>query len=427
MEDIAIHVENLSKLYTLGQILAYHSLRESISAAVSASFHAITSAVHKRKSTPDKVSSKHKIWALKDVSFDVKRSDVLGIIGPNGAGKSTLLKILTRITDPTEGFAEIRGRVGSLLEVGTGFHPELTGRENIFLNGAIIGMKRAEIKRKFNEIVEFSGVEQFIDTPLKRYSSGMQVRLAFAVAAHLEPEILLVDEVLAVGDAAFQQKSLGKMGDVAREGRTVIFVSHNMEAIKSLCSKVMLLEQGQIKALGNTSEIVDLYLNSVYHWDAALSKISFEDKLTKAQFRKITIMNNHGTTANRFDIEEGIKFVVNYELKNKQRNLSAIITIFSSSGVRLFSVEDIEFEPSLLLDREPGQYSMTFTIPPRILNVGKYYFRGELRPLKHDPIDAVDGFSFEVYANDVRPCAYSQAHLRGFLDLHIKPDITRTE
>ena len=206
------------------------------------------------------VSPTPDFWALRDVSFDVQQGEVLGIIGRNGAGKSTLLKILSRITEPTAGRVTLRGRVASLLEVGTGFHPELTGRENIFLNGAILGMSRAEIRRKFDEIVAFAEVEQFLDTPVKRYSSGMYVRLAFAVAAHLEPEILVVDEVLAVGDAEFQKKCLGKMGEVAKGGRTVLFVSHNMAAIRRLCSRVILLKNGRITQSGNVNQCIDTYL-----------------------------------------------------------------------------------------------------------------------------------------------------------------------
>ncbi len=247
MNDIAIRVENLSKLYHIGQReSAYKTLRESIMNLFS-----------RRDGKPDT------FWALKDVSFQVKRGEAVGIIGRNGAGKTTLLKILTRITEPTEGIAEIHGRVGSLLEVGTGFHPELTGRENIFLNGAILGMTKNEIKRKFDEIVAFAEIEKFMDTPVKRYSSGMYVRLAFAVAAHLEPEILLVDEVLAVGDVGFQKKCLGKMGDVAKEGRTVLFVSHNMGAIRGLCQRTVWINDGHILDDGETQRVVSRYMNAV--------------------------------------------------------------------------------------------------------------------------------------------------------------------
>lgn len=253
MSDIAIKVEKLGKRYRIGQFVRYRTLRESLMGALAAPFRALRS-----NNSPDKT-----IWALKDVSFEIKQGEVVGIIGRNGAGKSTLLKVLTRITEPTEGYAEIRGRVGSLLEVGTGFHPELTGRENIYFNGAVLGMRKKEIERKFDEIVDFSGVQKFIDTPLKRYSSGMQVRLAFAVAAHLEPDILFVDEVLAVGDAEFQKKSLGKMGEIAQGGRTVLFVSHNMTAVLGLCTRAIWLHAGEVARQGETREVVSHYLHDV--------------------------------------------------------------------------------------------------------------------------------------------------------------------
>ncbi len=263
MSDIAIKVEVLSKLYRIGSRQNdYRTLRDTITDAVTSPFRKFGKG-SESASGFDTSPSANTIWALKDVSFEIKRGEVVGIIGRNGAGKSTLLKILSRITEPTEGRARIKGRVGSLLEVGTGFHPELTGRENIFLNGAILGMKKAEIKQKFDEIVAFAEVEKFIDTPVKHYSSGMYVRLAFAVAAHLEPEILLVDEVLAVGDVGFQKKCLGKMGTVAREGRTVIFVSHNMAAIKGLCSSGFLLENGQIVIKDTADAVVHSYLSQI--------------------------------------------------------------------------------------------------------------------------------------------------------------------
>jgi lipopolysaccharide transport system ATP-binding protein len=255
MSDIAIRVENLSKLYHIGHAqgsAGYRTLRESLTELAKTPGHWFSRNGHNE--------DQDTIWALKDVSFEVKHGEVVGIIGRNGAGKSTLLKILSRITEPTHGTLDIYGRVGSLLEVGSGFHPELTGRENIYLNGAILGMKKSEIERKFDEIIDFAEIEKFLDTPVKRYSSGMYVRLAFAVAAHLEPEILLVDEVLAVGDGQFQKKCLGKMGDVAKEGRTVIFVSHNMGAIQTLCKKGILLDQNRLKAEGDIHEVVSEYL-----------------------------------------------------------------------------------------------------------------------------------------------------------------------
>ena len=246
MSKTAIRVENLGKQYNIGAPqIKYQTLRDKMA-----------DAVKRREKAAD-----HYIWALKDVSFEVKEGQVLGVVGRNGAGKSTLLKILSRVTEPTEGSIEIRGRVGSLLEVGTGFHPELTGRENIFLNGAILGMKRIEIDKKFDEIVDFSEVEKFIDTPVKRYSSGMYLRLAFAVAAHLEPEILVVDEVLAVGDAEFQKKCLGKMSDVAQQGRTVLFVSHNMSAVLRLTQETLVIDHGKLLMRGPTPEAIDYYLS----------------------------------------------------------------------------------------------------------------------------------------------------------------------
>src|SRR3972149_4465824 len=243
MSDIAIRVENLGKQYKIGaQIDRYRTLRDSIVAAARWPTRLLRG---------ERTPADNYIWALNEVSFEVRKGEVLGVIGRNGAGKSTLLKILSRVTEPSRGFASIHGRVGSLLEAGTGFPPELAGRENIALNGAILGMRRAEIERKFDEIVEFSGVEKFIDTPVKRYSSGMYLRLAFAVAAHLEPEILVVDEVLAVGDAEFQRKCLGKMSNAAQEGRTVLFVSHNMSAITSLCGRALWLEGGSLNAFAD--------------------------------------------------------------------------------------------------------------------------------------------------------------------------------
>jgi len=263
MSDTAIRVENISKRYQLGRRERYKALRDTLTDMATAPFRAIRSMGSRKSASDEQAEADRILWALRDVSFEVKQGEAVGIIGRNGAGKSTLLKVLSRITEPTEGLAEIRGRVGSLLEVGTGFHPELSGRENIYLNGAILGMRRAEIERKFDEIVAFAEVEKFIDTPVKRYSSGMYVRLAFAVAAHLEPEIMLVDEVLAVGDAAFQKKCLGKMGDVARQGRTVLFVSHNMAAVDSLCQRGVVLERGQVKFIGTQTQAIGEYLKGL--------------------------------------------------------------------------------------------------------------------------------------------------------------------
>src|SRR5215467_1738352 len=262
MSDIAIKVDQLSKLYRIGGRTRqkYKTLRDTIYETMTAPFRRSHPAMKKSFHGPEK--GEH-IFALNGVSLEVKRGEVVGIVGRNGAGKSTLLKVLSRITEPTSGCVDVYGRLGSLLEVGTGFHPELTGRENIFLNGAILGMKRVDIQRGFDSIVAFAELERFIDTPVKHYSSGMYMRLAFSVAAHLEPDVLLVDEVLAVGDAAFQRKCIGKMGDVAREGRTVIFVTHNMEAARGLCNRAIWLHSGTMAADGEINDIVDRYLNSV--------------------------------------------------------------------------------------------------------------------------------------------------------------------
>jgi lipopolysaccharide transport system ATP-binding protein len=275
MSDVAIRAENLGKRYRIGERERYLALRDVLTRAISAPSRVFRS----RKSASSNGDHSH-IWVLRDVSFDIRWGEVVGIIGRNGAGKTTLLKILARVTKPTQGFAEVRGRMGTLLEVGTGFHPELTGRENVFLSGAILGMGKVEIQRKFDEIVAFADVEKFIDTPLKHYSSGMQMRLAFAVAAHLEPEILLVDEVLAVGDIEFQKKCLGKMGDVAKEGRTILFVSHQMNQIRRLCRHAVWLNQGWVHQMGTAEQVISQY-------EEAITTASEESRLKDAENGKM--------------------------------------------------------------------------------------------------------------------------------------------
>jgi lipopolysaccharide transport system ATP-binding protein len=292
MNEVAIRVERLAKLYRLGSRQRYTTLRDTLADMASLPAQYLRRLV---QGQPLRRSGPETFWALQDVSFEVRAGQAIGIIGRNGAGKSTLLKVLSRITEPTEGYADILGRVGSLLEVGTGFHPELTGRENIYLNGAILGMRRIEIRRRFDEIVAFAEIERFIDTPVKHYSSGMYLRLAFAVAAHLEPEILLIDEVLAVGDATFQKKCTGKMGDVAREGRTVLFVSHNMAAVRQLCPVSILLSGGSIQAFGPTDDVIRTYLaNSSTHSSADLSQIRDRRGLGEIRFRSIRLEDEEG-------------------------------------------------------------------------------------------------------------------------------------
>jgi lipopolysaccharide transport system ATP-binding protein len=294
----AISVDQLSKRFritaTRGARYQYRTLRESVADGLTAAGRRVSRLFGRRRTD----GGAAEFWALRDVSFRVEPGEVLGIIGHNGAGKSTALKILSRITKPTAGEVRLRGRVGSLLEVGTGFHPELTGRENVYLNGSILGMSRREVQRKFDEIVQFAEVERFLDTPVKRYSSGMYVRLAFAVAAHLEPEILIVDEVLAVGDMTFQKKCLGKMNDVSRHGRTILFVSHNMLAVKSLCTRAILLEQGRVRLDGDVDEVVDLYLDGgsrvVRNGEITDDFPRYPDSTGEARVRSVRLTNPGG-------------------------------------------------------------------------------------------------------------------------------------
>ncbi len=316
MTDTVIHVENLSKKYIIGASQErFDTIRDLI-------VHAVKAPFQKKSKDESRV-----LWALRDISFDVERGAVIGIVGRNGAGKSTLLKVLSRVTDPTSGIGEIHGRVGSLLEVGTGFHPELTGRENIQLNGAILGMKRTEIEKKFDEIVEFSEVSKFIDTPVKRYSSGMYfLRLAFAVAAHLEPDILVVDEVLAVGDAEFQRKCLGKMSDVANQGRTVLFVSHNMSAILRLTDETLVLEKGKVIKRAPSAEAVDFYLSSGFvetgerHWDED------EVPVDSAPFRPVALRfkNSQGKVVNTVRSIEDMTIEFEYQLNAAITGLKSV-------------------------------------------------------------------------------------------------------
>lgn len=335
--DIAIRVENLGKRYQLGQSVDLsRTFRETLISlprffaqkAGSLAHSLSRSLVKPDGEMADEDTPQGTFWALKDVCFEVKRGEVVGIIGRNGAGKSTLLKILSRITTPTTGRAEIHGRVGSLLEVGTGFHPELTGRENIYLNGAILGMRKVEIERKFDEIVAFAEIEKFLDTPVKRYSSGMYVRLAFAVAAHLEPEILIVDEVLAVGDAEFQKKCLGKMEDVSGQGRTVLFVSHNMAAIQALCLKGILLKDGTVVCNGSVHGVIDTYLSS---FDKSVDNISLRSDREgdgSARGLDIWIEDIQGRKIYAIPCGEDLFFCVHYEIKNPSNNYYFALGIY---------------------------------------------------------------------------------------------------
>ncbi|NBD18847.1 MAG: ATP-binding cassette domain-containing protein [Cyanobacteria bacterium] len=340
MSDTMIRVENLGKKYVIGHKpegwSRYVALRDVMANAGKSLLKKI------RHPQSFQQRNQEEFWALQDVSFEVKRGDRVGIIGRNGAGKSTLLKILSRITEPTTGRIELNGRVASLLEVGTGFHPELTGRENIYLNGAILGMGKAEIKKKFDEIVAFAEVEKFLDTPVKRYSSGMYVRLAFAVAAHLEPEILVVDEVLAVGDAAFQKKCLGKMEDVAtNEGRTVLFVSHNMAAVENLCQKGILLNSGQIITKGNSQDVINYYLQSILPTLIANNNLKVQKNRRgngKVKFTQFYVEDTYGNTVSSVKSGMDIILVFGFECSNNEspKNIDIGFSLHNKNDITLF-------------------------------------------------------------------------------------------
>ncbi|BAZ01849.1 ABC transporter-like protein [Tolypothrix tenuis PCC 7101] len=367
MSDTVIQVKNLSKKYIIG-----HQQQEHYTALRDVIAHGTKNLIKSFKNQNSNVNNyQEDFWALQDVSFEIKQGDRVGIIGRNGAGKSTLLKILSRITEPTKGRINIKGRVASLLEVGTGFHPELTGRENIFLNGAILGMSKVEIQRKFDEIVAFAEVEKFLDTPVKRYSSGMYVRLAFAVAAHLEPEILVVDEVLAVGDAQFQKKCLGKMEDVAEnQGRTVLFVSHNMNALSTLCQSAILIEKGQIKYQGNVFDAIEKYLVSYSVDDSKeISQYRLNKNLKDIYFKSVEMIS--GNTQVLF--KETIGFEISILAEKKIENISIGGTIFNSMGnpIGAFVSNVVAVEPKKIttikleiakLNLSPGMYYMGFSI-----------------------------------------------------------------
>ncbi|HET6974465.1 MAG TPA: ABC transporter ATP-binding protein [Pyrinomonadaceae bacterium] len=361
-----IRVQGVGKQYHLGGPTAvYSTLRETIMDLARNSVRAL------RKNGDNNI-----LWALQDLDFEVSPGEVLGIIGRNGAGKSTLLKILSRITEPTVGRVELFGRVASLLEVGTGFHPELSGRENIFLNGSILGMTRKEIERKFDEIVAFSEVEKFLDTPVKRYSSGMYVRLAFAVAAHLQPEILIVDEVLAVGDYAFQQKCLNKMQDVSTGGRTVLFVSHNLGAVSRLCNRCLLLDKGRLLDAGPTADVVQSYMTSGLIQRPEFVQPSNREKAMN--LRRISVKGSDGEVRSEIRYDESLVFEFVYETNQTISGVSLGFMIFTIDGTCAFTSADIDAHSELLAGREPGTYQTQVTIPAKWLNVGRYMVKVSL-------------------------------------------------
>jgi ABC-type polysaccharide/polyol phosphate transport system ATPase subunit len=424
MNNVAIRVENLSKLYRIAARQEdYKTLRDQMAQGFKSLF---SRNGHGSAHGAERSAHGEHIWALKDVSFEITHGEVVGIIGRNGAGKSTLLKILSRITEPTKGRAEIHGRVGSLLEVGTGFHPELTGRENIYLNGAILGMGKAEIERKFDQIVAFAEVEKFIETPLKHYSSGMYLRLAFSVAAHLEAEILLVDEVLAVGDVVFQKKCLGKMGDVAKGGRTILFVSHNMGAISNLCRRSLCLENGQVADMGETASVISAYIGRI---SAEIPSDGFADLRflprfsflsdRYAQFDWVRTMDAAGRQKGTFLEQEPIVIEAGFVI----RRMAHSIQLGCSLGclnptMELFTVPSDEYSGEF----PSGAYSARLRIDPNYLREGSYTLALKLfvEGVRQDTILETIQFSLIRYIPDGEDSAYFARWVAGPLRLPYK-------
>lgn len=394
MSELAIRAVGLGKRYNIGSQVRYKSLRDSITGAVQAPLRSVAGWWQGCKPVED-APQRNSHWALKDVTFEVKQGEAVGIIGRNGAGKSTLLKVLAQVTEPTKGFAEIRGRLGSLLEVGVGFHPELTGRENIYLNGALLGMRKAEIDRNFDEIVAFAEVDQFLDTPVKHYSSGMYVRLGFAVAAHLETEILFVDEVLSVGDTAFQEKCLGRMRHAASGGRTVIFVSHNLLAIQALCQRALWLEQGSVVAEGRPAAVVSSYLQ---HVRTATTEVHFDNpshapgndvvRLRRASVRPVS--NTDASSA----ITVHTPLIVEFEMENQraEMDLRSGFNLYNEYGVHILSVGTVECQSFPI-----GTIRVSGEIPGDLLNAGVHRIQVIVMQGESDIIlDCPDLLAFEV-------------------------------
>lgn len=399
-----IEVENLSKCYRLG-VIGATSLRETFNRLL-----------HNLKQGPARQDAQE-FWALRDVSFSVQRGEVVGIIGRNGAGKSTLLKILSRITEPTSGRARLRGRTASLLEVGTGFHPELTGRENVFLNGAILGMSRAEVRKKFDEIVAFAEVDQFIDTPVKRYSSGMYVRLAFAVAAHLEPEILIVDEVLAVGDSQFQNKCLGKMHDVSsQQGRTVLFVSHNMAALRAICDRSVLLREGRVERDGPVDEVIGHYLAGI---NLSPSKLVWPAEArphtSEIAFELAAVLDPAGESPPDFDHRRSFRLVLDFEVFSPTRDLIIGFDLQNTDGVLVCGSNNMD--NAVGKTWQPGHYRAECAFPGYLFNEGRYRVRFVAHTLDRELLGTDFCLSFDV--KDVL------GHGPSFMKVHgiLRPDL----
>jgi lipopolysaccharide transport system ATP-binding protein len=388
--EIAVRIEGLGKQFQIGGLQQPRTLAELVSTV----FDGLRLNHGARRADPPTV------WALRDVSFDVRRGEALAVIGRNGAGKSTLLKILSRITEPSEGRAELIGRVGSLLEVGTGFHGDLSGRENVFLNGAILGMRRAEIARKFDEIVAFADVERFIDTPVKHYSTGMYMRLAFAVAAHLEPDILVVDEVLAVGDAAFQKKCLGKMNEVARAGRTVLFVSHNMAAVRSLCTRAVHLASGRVESVGTASDVVAAYLAGVSGARPERTW-AYENNAPgdeRSRLRVVRVVDAAGNVSGRISSDDALEIQIEFSNDMDGSIVGTTLMIFAADGTCIFSSLDNKDSTSYSVPRRRGLWRSTCSIPGQLLSEGSYSVSIAIWSSSYSPIVRVDDVVvFEIY------------------------------
>ena len=396
-----IRIEGLGKRYRIGARPSYMTLRESLVNSCTGALQHLR-LIGKNGAAAANGDDNH-VWALRDVSLDVMPGEVLGVIGRNGAGKSTLLKILSRITEPTTGRVDLYGRVGSLLEVGTGFHPELTGRENIYLSAAIMGMRRAEIQRKFDEIVAFAEVEKFIDTPVKHYSSGMYVRLAFAVAAHLEPEILLVDEVLAVGDAAFQKKCLGKMGDVAEQGRTVILVSHNMASIEALCDSCLLIKSGRLDAKGLTREVIPKYVSEELKADTGWRELTSHPGRSRASvpsMTSVTLGSDTGQPAGAVRMGAPLSITVEFSCKSRQIRPVLGVVVKTVLGAPVFGVNNLFIKGYEFADRvASGSIACQFKAVP--LMPGTYLVDVWLNNGTENLDVIYDAISFEVLPADV--------------------------
>lgn len=398
MSDTVIKVQNLSKRYRIGKGAGYRTFRETLNDAVAAPFRHVNKLLNSKHNFSDSMQSSKRddfIWALKDIFFEVNQGEAVGIIGKNGAGKSTLLKILSRITQPSAGRVVMRGRVGSLLEVGTGFHPELTGHENVYMYGAILGMDRWEVTRKYDEIITFAGIEKYIETPVKRYSSGMYMRLAFAVAAHLEPEILIVDEVLAVGDVHFQKKCLGKMDGVARQGRTVLFVSHNMQAIKQLCQKGILLKSGMISEYGSANSVVNSYL-------AGFNRSDFNQDIVPEMHQvyppgleiyRVELLNRNEELTQDLHVNEAFTIRMLYKINQPDKQYFIGVSIRSAEGILIATASSLDGLESLY--SSPNESYRLESKMENILTPGEYTIEIKVKSMQY-LMDLIEGIPLTI-------------------------------